>query len=62
MSFGHLVVVLFILLLIFGPTRLESIGTSLGKGIRGFKKGLEDSDEKLKIDNDKKKIDTIEEV
>lgn len=42
MSLGHLIVLFFILLLIFGPQRLEGIGTSLGKAVKGFKKGLED--------------------
>ncbi len=41
-GFGELIVVLFILLLIFGPTRLEGIGTSLGRAVRGFKKGMEE--------------------
>lgn len=54
MSFSHLVVVLLIVLLIFGPSRLEGIGSSLGKGIRGFKKGLEDEPKK---DNDKTDTD-----
>jgi len=46
MSISHLVILLLILLLIFGPSRLEGIGSSLGKGIKGFKKGLEDDDAK----------------
>lgn len=46
MSISHLVILLLILLLIFGPSRLEGIGSSLGKGIKGFKKGLEDDDVK----------------
>jgi sec-independent protein translocase protein TatA len=38
----HLIVVLVIVLLVFGPGRLPELGESLGKAIRGFKKGLED--------------------
>ena len=41
MSIWHLLILFFIILLIFGPQRLEGIGTSLGKAVRGFKKGLE---------------------
>lgn len=45
MSIWHLVLLFFILLLIFGPQRLEGIGVSMGKAVRGFKKGLEGDDE-----------------
>lgn len=45
MSIWHLLILFFIILLIFGPQRLEGIGTSLGKAVRGFKKGLEGEDE-----------------
>ena len=45
MSTGHLLILLIIIVFIFGPSRLEGIGSSLGKGIRGFKKGLEEGEE-----------------
>lgn len=38
----ELIVVLVIALVLFGPSRLPSIGKSLGEAIRGFKKGLEE--------------------
>lgn len=41
LSFTHLLVLLIILLLFFGPNRLPSLGKSLGEAIRGFKSGLE---------------------
>ena len=37
----ELVVVLVIVLLVFGPGRLGSIGSALGKGIRNFRSSLE---------------------
>ena len=40
-SFVHLLLVLIIILVFFGPSRLPSLGKSLGEAIRGFKKGLE---------------------
>ena len=43
-SFMHLLLVLIIILVFFGPSRLPSLGKSLGEAIRGFKKGL-DGDE-----------------
>jgi sec-independent protein translocase protein TatA len=38
----HLIVVLVIVLVVFGPGRLPELGESLGRAIRGFKKSLED--------------------
>jgi sec-independent protein translocase protein TatA len=51
MSITHLILLFLILLLIFGPSRLEGLGSSLGKAIRGFKKGLEEGSEEQKADN-----------
>ncbi len=42
----HLLVILIIALLIFGPKNLPSIGKGLGESIRGFKKALEDNEAK----------------
>lgn len=41
MSLMHWLIVFLIILLLFGPDRLPSLGKSLGQAIRGFKKGLE---------------------
>jgi sec-independent protein translocase protein TatA len=52
MSIAHLILLFFILLLVFGPSRLEGLGLSLGRAIRGFKKGLEEgSEEEAKKDS-----------
>ena len=40
----ELIIVLVILLLIFGPSRLGEIGSSLGKGIKGFRRSLKDDE------------------
>lgn len=45
MSIWHLLLLFLIILVIFGPQKLEGIGTSLGRAVRGFKKGLEGEDE-----------------
>ena len=44
LSFWHLIIILVIVLLLFGPNRLPGLGKSVGEAIRGFKKGL-DGDE-----------------
>jgi sec-independent protein translocase protein TatA len=41
----HLIFLLAIALLIFGPRKLPELGQGLGKGIRGFKDALRGVDE-----------------
>ncbi|MDR5708332.1 MAG: twin-arginine translocase TatA/TatE family subunit [Armatimonadota bacterium] len=49
MPFGigttELVVILLIALLIFGPSRLAGIGSSLGRAIRDFRRTMREDDE-----------------
>ena len=40
----ELIIILIIVLLIFGPSKLGDIGSALGKGISGFKKAVKDDD------------------
>lgn len=42
----HLLVILFIAILVFGPKRLPEIGKGLGQAIRGFKDAMEDGSKK----------------
>jgi len=42
LGFPELMVILVIALLVFGPSKLPSVGKSIGEAIRGFKKRLED--------------------
>ena len=51
LSWQELILVLLIVLVLFGPKKLPEIGSSLGRGIRGFKSllnGLDASDEPAK--------------
>lgn len=41
----ELIIILIILLLLFGATRLPQLGASLGKGIKEFRKGVGGSGE-----------------
>ena len=41
----HLIVVLFIALLIFGPRKLPELGKGLGDGIRSFKNSVREKEE-----------------
>lgn len=42
----ELILILAILLIVFGPSRIGDIGSSLGKGIKGFRKSIKDDDSK----------------
>ena len=50
----ELLVILVIILIIFGAGKLPEIGGAIGKGIKNFKKGMQDDDksttEQLKAD------------
>jgi sec-independent protein translocase protein TatA len=39
----ELIIILVIVLVIFGASRLPQLGEGLGKAIKGFKKGISDS-------------------
>ena len=41
----ELIIILFIIVLIFGATRLPEIGRGIGKGIRNFKDATRDNEE-----------------
>jgi sec-independent protein translocase protein TatA len=41
----HLLVLIGIVLIFFGPSRLPGLGKSIGEAIRGFKKGLNEDNE-----------------
>ncbi len=45
MGASELMVILVIVLLLFGASKLPELGRSLGSGLSNFKKGLKDGDE-----------------
>jgi sec-independent protein translocase protein TatA len=44
----EIAIVLILALLIFGPKKLPDLGSSLGRSITGFKKGLKETQEDVK--------------
>lgn len=57
MSFGHLALLLVIVLVVFGAGRLPQVMGDLGKGLKAFKDGLKESETKeivLDKDSDQK--------
>jgi sec-independent protein translocase protein TatA len=53
----HLIFLLAIALLIFGPRKLPELGQGLGKGIRGFKDALRGISEESEASATKTKLD-----
>jgi sec-independent protein translocase protein TatA len=44
----EIAIVVVLILLIFGPRKLPELGSSLGKSIRGFRKGLKEAQDEVK--------------
>ena len=63
-SIWQLLIILVIVLLLFGTKKLGSIGSDLGRAIRGFKDSIGDKDEEAdvsSIDEQTKASNTAEE-
>jgi sec-independent protein translocase protein TatA len=48
LGFTELMVILVIVLVLFGAKRVPEIGASIGKGIREFKKNINDVDREIR--------------
>ncbi len=53
----HMIIILAIVLIIFGPGKLPEIGAGLGKSIREFKKAMAAEEKKPLIENKKETVD-----
>ncbi len=51
----HLIVILVIVLIFFGPGKLPDIGSAIGKSIRGFKQAMNEPEKKQ--EEEAKKLD-----
>jgi sec-independent protein translocase protein TatA len=51
----EIAIVVVLVLVIFGPKKLPELGSSLGKSIRGFRKGLKESQDEVKSTMDEVK-------
>jgi sec-independent protein translocase protein TatA len=52
----HLLVILFIALLVFGPNKLSELGKGLGQGIRNFKEAVNEGNDPAKAAAAKKDV------
>ena len=49
LSFGSLLLILCIVMVLFGTKRLRDMGSDLGAAVRSFRKGLLDDDSEKKL-------------
>ena len=60
MSIWHLIILLVVVVVIFGTSKLRNVGSDLGGAIRDFKKGLngdEDADAKTRQSDERLQAD-----
>jgi len=57
MSPIHWLIVLLVVLLVFGPKRLASLGKGMGEGIRSFREGISGDSADQKAQDDKAAIE-----
>jgi len=55
-----LIIVLVIALLVFGPKKLPEMGSSIGKGIREFRKGMSELSQPKEDHEDEPKVPHVE--
>jgi len=62
-SIWHWLIVLAIVALVFGPSRLRNLGGSLGGAVKDFRKGLSDDDDKKtsKLENEERSASNADE-
>jgi sec-independent protein translocase protein TatA len=46
LSTTHIIILLVVVLLVFGTSKLKTIGSDLGAAVKGFKKSMDDSEAK----------------
>ncbi|WP_457601204.1 twin-arginine translocase TatA/TatE family subunit [Hydrogenivirga sp.] len=50
-NISELIIILLVVFVLFGASRIPEAGRALGEGIRNFKKGLSGEEEKPKLEN-----------
>ena len=59
---SHLIFVLVIALLVFGPRKLPELGKGLGEGLRGFKQGIKGDPEVVATKSEAAKTEPAPEI
>ena len=59
-SLTHWIILLLVIVLIFGTKKLRNTGRDLGEAVRGFKEGVKGEEDKTKVLQDGKTIDSAQ--
>lgn len=59
---SHLIFVLVIALLVFGPRKLPELGKGLGEGLRGFKQGIKGDPESTTTKSEAAQVERAPEI
>jgi sec-independent protein translocase protein TatA len=54
LGFTEIMVILLVVLLLFGAKRLPEVGSSIGKGIREFKRSISDTQDAIMNNNEQR--------
>jgi len=57
LSFGKILLILLVIVILFGAKKIPDLAQGLGKGIREFKKAINDEGDNNKSDSTKKEED-----
>ncbi len=61
LSPAHLLLILIVVVLVFGTSKLKNVGKDLGGAVKGFKEAMKDPEEQARLDDQSQKTNhTIE--
>ncbi|MBC7751215.1 MAG: Sec-independent protein translocase subunit TatA [Candidatus Saccharibacteria bacterium] len=54
LSPAHLILILVVVVLVFGTSKLKNLGKDLGGAVKGFKEAMKDPEEQARLDKEQK--------
>jgi sec-independent protein translocase protein TatA len=57
LSPAHLILILIVVVLVFGTSKLKNVGKDLGGAVKGFKEAMKDPEEQARLDKAQKMND-----
>jgi sec-independent protein translocase protein TatA len=57
LSPAHLILILIVVVLVFGTSKLKNVGKDLGGAVKGFKEAMKDPEEQARLDKEQKMDD-----
>lgn len=60
LSPAHLILILVVVVLVFGTSKLKNVGKDLGGAVKGFKEAMKDPEEQARLDKEHAQDRTID--